>query len=107
MRNSSFTRLHKQQFQFAEMVGKLLRFIYEQGYVASLGDAWARDGHCHNSFHYRRLAIDLNIFEIVDDKTITYFNKTEDHKLFGEFWESLGGSWGGRWQDGNHYSLGE
>jgi len=23
----------------------------------------------------------------------------------GEYWESIGGSWGGRFGDGNHYSL--
>lgn len=27
------------------------------------------------------------------------------HKLLGEYWESIGGTWGGRFNDGNHYSL--
>lgn len=26
--------------------------------------------------------------------------------LIGEYWESIGGAWGGRFNDGNHYSLG-
>ena len=27
------------------------------------------------------------------------------HGEVGEFWESLGGSWGGQFNDGNHYSI--
>ena len=84
------------------MVGLLILFAYEKGYEITLGDAYATDGHCDNSFHYSRLAIDLNLFK--DGK---YLTKTDDHKPFGLFWESIGGSWGGRWNDGNHYSLGE
>jgi len=25
--------------------------------------------------------------------------------LLGEYWEGMGGSWGGRFSDGNHFSL--
>jgi len=50
----------------------------------------------------KRLAIDLNLF-----KDGEYLTDTEDHRFLGEFWESLGGTWGGRWDDGNHYSWGE
>ena len=28
---------------------------------------------------------------------------TEDHEPLGEWWESIGGVWGGRFNDGNHY----
>ena len=84
------------------MVALLILYAYELGYEVSFGDAWAKTGHKKDSFHYRRLAIDLNLFLDGD-----YLKKTEDHKVLGLFWESIGGSWGGRFNDGNHYSLGE
>jgi hypothetical protein len=34
-----------------------------------------------------------------------YLKETKDHAFLGEFWEEMGGSWGGRFNDGNHYSL--
>ncbi|EJY8354924.1 M15 family metallopeptidase, partial [Cronobacter sakazakii] len=37
-----------------------------------------------------------------------YATRTEDYLPLGEYWESLGGSWGGRFKtnpDGNHFSL--
>ena len=94
--------LRKKQSEFAKNIGLLILYAYELGYELTFGDAWARDGHRANSFHYNRLAIDLNLF-----KDAKYLIQTEDHRPLGEFWESLGGSWGGRWDDGNHYSWGE
>jgi hypothetical protein len=94
--------LRKQQTKFAKMVPLLILFAYEKGYEITFGDAWAKTGHCKGSFHYKRLAIDLNLF-----KNGKYLKSTEAHKFLGLFWESIGGSWGGRWEDGNHYSLGE
>jgi hypothetical protein len=78
----------------------LILYAYELGYEVTLGDAWATTGHIDNSFHYKRLAIDLNLFK--DGK---YLTKTSDHRMLGEFWESIGGTWGGRFKrkDGNHY----
>lgn len=82
------------------MVALLILFAYERGYELTFGDAWAQSGHKKNSNHYIRLAIDLNLFR--DGKFLT---RTEDHRELGEFWESIGGSWGGHYGDGNHYSL--
>ncbi len=90
------------QFKFTYMVAQLIIFAHGKGYTLSFGDAYAKRGHKHGSYHYRRLAIDLNLFK--DGK---YLEKTEDHQKLGEFWEAIGGTWGGRWDDGNHYSLGE
>ena len=92
--------LGQKQRKFSLMVAKLIIFAYDHGYEITLGDAWARDGHMKDSLHYKRLAIDLNLF-----KDGVYLTKTEDHKDLGTYWESLGGSWGGRFNDGNHYSL--
>jgi hypothetical protein len=55
-----------------------------------------------NSLHGDRLAVDVNLFK--DGK---WLQKTEDHKPLGEYWESLHPlcRWGGRFNDGNHYSI--
>jgi hypothetical protein len=105
--------LREQQSKFAVMVADLIQKAGEMGYEVTLGDAY-RDPRLHgnpgakkgygaaNSYHKSRLAIDLNLFR--DGK---YLSSTEDHRPLGEWWESRGGTWGGRWKDGNHYSLGE
>ena len=94
-------RLREHQSKFVLMVAALITFAYECGYELTFGDAWAQSGHIGDSFHYRRLAIDLNLFK--DGK---YLPRTEDHKPLGKYWESIGGTWGGRFKspDGNHYS---
>ncbi len=98
-------KLGQQQERFAIMYGLLLIRIYMSGYQVRIGDVWANpeDGrHIKNSFHYKRLAADNNLFK--DGK---YLRKTNDHLIFGKYWESIKGTWGGRFKDGNHYSLGE
>ena len=106
------TLLQKQQ-KFVLMVAQLIQFAYQNDYQLTLGDGY-RDPRVHgkpgtrapgsysaaNSLHKQRLAIDLNLFR--DGK---YLAATEDHLPLGEFWESIGGAWGGRFNDGNHYSL--
>ena len=95
-------KLSEKQQEFTRMVGLLIAFATQQGYALTFGDAWAITGHKKHSFHYSRLAVDFNLFK--GDK---YLRQTSDHLLLGEFWESIGGSWGGRFGDGNHYSYGE
>jgi len=94
--------LRKQQSEFAKALGLLILYAYQMGYELTLGDAYATRGHIEGSHHYKRLAIDLNLFLGVE-----YLTETKDHLFLGEFWESLGGTWGGRFRDGNHYSWGE
>jgi len=95
--------LGNKQRKFTLMVSKLITFAYANGYELTFGDAY-RYPDCpygrKTSLHKTRLAIDLNLF-----KFGTYLTNTEDHKPLGEYWESIGGSWGGRFNDGNHYSL--
>ena len=103
--------LYKKQVKFSGMVAMLINKAYALGYEVVLGDAF-RDPRVHGptgtklgyghprSCHKLALAIDLNLFK--DGK---YLTKTEDHKSLGEWWESIGGTWGGRFSDGNHYSL--
>lgn len=96
------SKLREQQSEFVRMVGKLITYATDIGYDLTFGDAWAKTGHIDGSFHYKRLAIDLNLFD--EGK---YLPQTEAHEELGKYWESIGGTWGGRFGDGNHYSYGE
>ena len=92
--------LREKQSRFVRLVTLLLIEADRLGYEVTFGDAYATTGHMNNSLHYKRLAIDLNLF-----KKGKYLTETSDHALLGQYWESLGGAWGGRFEDGNHYSL--
>ena len=103
--------LLQHQQMFVGMVCRLLARADELGYDITFGDAYRdprvfgamgeRKGYGESrSAHKQRLAIDLNLF-----KGGKFLQSTEDHKPLGEFWESIGGTWGGRFNDGNHYSL--
>lgn len=94
------TELFTKRALFTSLVPLLIQRMISSGYTPLLG----KDGlkHMKNSLHYSRLAVDINLFK--DGK---YLTSTEDHLQFGEFWESLHGDcrWGGRFSDGNHYSV--
>jgi hypothetical protein len=109
--------LGQKQRRFTKMIAELILWAYSQGYEITVGDAY-RDPRLHGelgikkgyghakSGHKQRLAMDLNLFKDIDgDGDLDYLEKTEYHRVLGEKWESMGGSWGGRFQDGNHYSL--
>lgn len=105
--------LGERQRLFMQLLPKLLTHAYENGYELTLGDGY-RDPRVHgamgvkmgyghpNSNHKNRLAIDLNLF-----KNGVFLQATADHQPLGEFWESLHPlcRWGGRFNDGNHYSI--
>lgn len=95
--------LLEKQFKFAKMVSVLLTHIFWENYKVTFGDAYrpenATYGH-PKSLHKKRLAIDLNFF-----RNGKYITDTEELKMIGEYWESIGGTWGGRFGDGNHFSL--
>jgi hypothetical protein len=103
--------LLQKQWQMTRMTARLLDKAHELGFEATLGDAM-RDARVFGaqgvrmgygqaaSAHKNRLALDLNLF-----KDGAYCSTTEAHRELGEWWESQGGVWGGRFDDGNHYSL--
>lgn len=103
--------LFEKQVKFAKMLPLLIQKAFELGFEVTLGDAYRhpavfgqvgeKKGYGHpKSAHKQRLAIDLNLF-----KNGKFLTDTESHRPLGEWWESQGGSWGGRFNDGNHYSL--
>ncbi len=81
--------LREEQSRFVRMVALLVLYAYERGYELTFGDAWARDGHIEGRYHYKRLAVDLNLFRGGE-----YLTRTEDHHELGRFWERLGGHLG-------------
>ena len=103
--------LRQKQSRFTRMIGKLIEFATANGYELTFGDAY-RDPRVHGEFgerksyshpkslHKMRLAIDFNLF-----RQGQYLTGTHDYRPLGEYWESIGGSWGGRFNDGNHFSL--
>lgn len=95
--------LVSKQAAFSQAVARLLLHAHALGYEVTLGDAYrppdADWGH-PDSLHKRRLALDLNLF--IGGK---YQTSTDAFLPLGEYWESIGGSWGGRFGDGNHFSF--
>jgi len=95
--------LGNKQRQLTKMIAELILWAYDEGYEITLGHA-LRCQDCpvgrKTSLHKSKLAIDLNLFK--DGK---YLTTTDDHRPLGEKWEAMGGSWGGRFNDGNHYSI--
>ena len=105
--------LGKKQEEFARLVPRLIDKAHELGFTVRLGDAY-RDPRVHGvlgvkmgyghprSAHKQKTAIDLNLF-----KNGVFQDATEAHRGLGEWWEKQhpDARWGGRFQDGNHYSL--
>ncbi|HEP0305463.1 TPA: M15 family metallopeptidase [Providencia rettgeri] len=102
--------LSEKQALFTVMIAKLIFFADERGYRLTFGEAYrtpeqaalnAKTGKgIKNSLHTQRLAVDFNLF--INGQ---YKGDTPSYLPLGEYWESLGGSWGGRFNDGNHFSL--
>ncbi|MGD8163366.1 M15 family metallopeptidase [Pantoea sp. FN0307] len=105
--------LSEKQARFAVMSAQLILWAQAHGYCLTYGEAYrtpqqaalnAKSGAgISNSLHTQRLAVDFNLLVNGEYKT-----RTEDYLPLGEYWESLGGSWGGRFvsnPDGNHFSL--
>lgn len=105
--------LFKTQAEFARHIPRLIDKAIALGFDVTLGDAY-RDPRVHGavgtklgygharSGHKQRLAIDLNLFR--DGEFLT---STEAHRELGEWWEQQHplARWGGRFNDGNHYSF--
>ena len=107
--------LREKQSIFVNLIAELIFHAQELGYALTFGEAlrppemaaiYAKKGMgIKNSNHTIKLAVDLNLF-----KNGKYLNKTEDHKVLGEWWEQQSFAdikcvWGGRFGDGNHYSI--
>lgn len=102
--------LVEKQWHFLRMTNQLATFAAQRGWMLTFGEAhrpgWLAKQYAklgigiENSRHTDRLAIDFNLFI-----NGVYQTKTEAYLPLGQFWESLGGRWGGRFKrkDGNHF----
>ncbi|MCA2040365.1 M15 family metallopeptidase [Escherichia coli] len=105
-------KLSEKQQLFAVMIADLIHWAQEHGYRLTFGEAYrtpeqaalnAKSGKgIRNSIHTLRLAVDFNLF--INGE---YQADTDAYRPLGEYWESIGGTWGGRFSraDGNHFSL--
>lgn len=104
--------LREKQSLFAVLVARLIQFATALGFELTFGEALRSPEEAlrlaklgkgiTNSLHILKLAIDLNLF-----KDGVYLSSTEAHRPLGEWWERQHPlcRWGGRFGDGNHYSL--
>lgn len=103
------------QKAFAKLLPRLIDKAHELGFEVTMGEVWRSPEEAkrlsqlkmgiRNSLHCEKLAVDLNLF-----KDGLFLSRTADHKQLGEWWEKqstdlLNCCWGGRWGDGNHYSI--
>jgi len=98
------------QGKFVQMIAELVNFAFSKGYVLTYGEAYRPPETAKmyqekgigiaNSLHTIRLAVDFNVF-----KDGVYLASGDKFTDLGEFWEQIGGTWGGRFEDGNHFSL--
>lgn len=105
--------LRQTQVEFMRLLPRLIDKAFDLGYEVTEGDAF-RDERVHGAFgvkvgyghpksgHKKRLAFDLNLF-----KNGEYLEGTDSHRELGEWWEQQHtlARWGGRFNDGNHYSF--
>jgi hypothetical protein len=104
------SELLEKQKQFGRMVPGLLEYITACGYDYTLG--WLQRSEedaerygFRDSLHVLKLAIDVTIFDKTDSsKPLT---DSQDYAFAGEYWERMGGAWGGRFSkpDGDHFSV--
>lgn len=106
------SELSSKQRAFPVMLAKLIIWIYANGYECVIGEVKRTNAQAQanalagigiqHSLHLLSLAADIMLF-----KNGVYLTDTESYRPLGEYWESLGGSWGGRFAkpDGNHFSL--
>ncbi len=105
--------LSQKQQRFVRMVLQLLCFATASGFALTFGEALRTQAQANanaesgagisNSLHLLKLAIDLQLF--INDE---YQTDAEAYRPLGDFWKSIGGSWGGDFVhlvDANHFSL--
>jgi hypothetical protein len=93
------TSLGGEQERFGYMLGKLLVWANEQGYLTRIGDVFAKTGHKENSNHYLKLAADILVY-----KQGAKEQNMDAHKAMHNYWDSIGGAPRIE-KDLNHYAL--
>ena len=96
-------KLSEKQREFTFMVAKLINWVEKSKHSfitfgevyrpKEMQEIYLKEGKTKvkHSKHQDRLAVDFNLF--INGK---YTPKPEDYRPLGEYWETLGGRWGGR-----------
>jgi len=105
--------LREARCQFTECLAKLILYARSLGYEVAFDEVTERltekdktSDHMPGSLHHLGLAADLLLY-----LAGKYLTQTIDYQFLGEWWENLGKqlglplAWGGRFKDGNHFSL--
>lgn len=104
--------LREKRCLFTALLAKLIEHINANGHECALNEVVrdpriaalnaAKGSGIARSNHIVGLAADVNLYAAG-----VYLGSTEAHKPFGEWWETQHAlcRWGGRFRDGNHYSL--
>lgn len=105
--------LREQRCAFTKALANLILFAYQNGYEVALDEVTERltakdptSDHMKGSLHHLGLAADVLLY-----RDGVYLEKTEDYTILGKWWEQRGQetglplTWGGRFHDGNHFSL--
>ncbi len=103
-----------EQWEFLKDVAKLIQFIEEKGWKVTGGELYRTKDQQEiyikkglsktmNSYHLKRLAIDLNFFKPIEENGKIKYKLTyepKDIEEFGEYWESLNpkNRWGGHFK---------
>ena len=112
------------RWKFLSMVGLLLVYAWFKGIKVicftfyrspadQLAEFTAGRSRTQTGKHPRWLAIDVAIVDDLDadlvvDKEEVRWSNDPRYEVLGVFWESIGGSWGGRWidpKDQYHFEL--
>ena len=107
--------LSEKQQAFAVLIARLILHAKSLGYGLTFGEAYRSPEEAARlakvgrgiaaSLHTKRLAVDLNLFI-----NGVYQTDSAAYKPLGEWWEAQSTdayecAWGGRFKDGNHFSL--
>jgi len=108
--------LREKQAEFLVMISKLVSFCAISGkrvFINELYRSKERQAELYgigrsktiNSKHLTGLAVDLILLDEKGKPIWTF----DDYIPLGEYWEKLGGIWGGRWKlkDGVHFEFRE
>lgn len=103
--------LRERRVLFTKLLAQQVLAMFDAGYEVAFDEVTERitakdptSDHMKHSLHHVGLAADLNLY-----KDGQYLSTTEDHRAFGQMWETRHPlcRWGGQFKmpDGNHYEL--
>lgn len=104
-------KLSEKQQLFTVMIASLIHFAEEKGYRLTFGEAYRTPEqaalNAKKGVALLTACIPSASRWILTCLLTANTRPTAPHTAPGEYWESIGGSWGGRFSkpDGNHFSL--